>query len=1063
MSGAVFIDPETSRLVISNGKGFEDQIRQNNFIMQEDPEREKVVQAWSSYQKNSKGPRELPVRGISLEESLLLQPADGSIPAEMNGCLNAGDRTDGGLWAPLSAARAVQSPAWPIVNSIASICKGARVYHCNSEECVKHRAKLDLIVPKCEWRPFREWLIQIVSCQKGSKKATIPWLYLSAVVHSLYWLFATSKLQTKLAGTIIASYTTTENKMDSIDLFAVCELIYWGIIVQNDMGVDTAVFEKWGKSMVPHKVAAKPIVTAIRISTESEHVICPNRLWSLSYISERQEHDLPIIMDLVSQRPQLRHRGHTSCIVDLCTEAFIDATRIKQMHRCSNTSSCQETKLYFDPDLLKIPIENGLKTSWSLNEPFEVSEKPYVVVSHVWSDGTGVGLAPAGQVNSCLFNYLADIVRSLGFEAIWWDTISIPADPTLRRISINNMHQNYEKAACMLLHDNYLAEFEWADDGSPCLAVVLSPWFTRGWTALECIMAKKIQVIFKRPGTNEPLIKDLDEDVLAKDPSQCHPAHWIASKIIQRLRHGVRLDNVDDLVAILKPRHTSWPRDRMVIAGLLAGVEVDYQMSSADITKRIFRKIRTINFDSVLHGHNTITESGGWSWCPNDLYSLPASESSGMGGLDLPFSPICRIDSEGTLGVQALARKVTREDIWERRILPLSNQPTVAFRVKTALEDWKDCFLLGASPGPFMLVSIEQRNLDGGIKLFNKFVSCEYIAAVHVAAEPDVFELFNNEVTQFLNCLIGRETQSYLEDSSQKLSEEISLNGFNMDFLKRHLWFGDSDPDGELVAPLPVAKSLGEELSRSAPERSEGGTAIHALEAQFNADNGTFEVKIASQPCFVVSNLGIVTDSSSKLLQEKPNFSHVRVLPMWPPRSIPAKSRTATYSAPPIVSGVSTLFFRLEFEKKVLTYSAITPELRDATDETPYRGIWVGFYENGNSEFYLFQQQNKTEFTVVKLTSIQNDKPRGYVVLKITNLQPGGSDSPEVLGKLGRIEVEFGIGEPDKDGNPESWEKRQLDFISLDAIDFVPEADDASCLKYRRVPAEFFRKLQLTV
>lgn len=81
------------------------------------------------------------------------------------------------------------------------------------------------------------------------------------------------------------------------------------------------------------------------------------------------------------------------------------------------------------------------------------------------------------------------------------------------------------------MHDETLIEFEWKDDGTPCLALVLSAWFTRGWTALELYVSDKVVVLFKNPNSTggKPLLKDLDKDIIAQDIVYAHPAHWLAS------------------------------------------------------------------------------------------------------------------------------------------------------------------------------------------------------------------------------------------------------------------------------------------------------------------------------------------------------------------------------------------------------------------------------------------------------------------------------------------------------------------------------------------------------
>jgi hypothetical protein len=52
------------------------------------------------------------------------------------------------------------------------------------------------------------------------------------------------------------------------------------------------------------------------------------------------------------------------------------------------------------------------------------------------------------------------------------------------------MLTNYRNAKYTVVNDKYLLNFPWKDDGSPCLGLVSSAWFTSSWTALELAMAK---------------------------------------------------------------------------------------------------------------------------------------------------------------------------------------------------------------------------------------------------------------------------------------------------------------------------------------------------------------------------------------------------------------------------------------------------------------------------------------------------------------------------------------------------------------------------------------------
>jgi hypothetical protein len=138
---------------------------------------------------------------------------------------------------------------------------------------------------------------------------------------------------------------------------------------------------------------------------------------------------------------------------------------------------------------------------------------------------------------------------------------------------MKQLHSQYAKAKYTIVHDKSLVEFPWNNDGSPCLALVFSSWFTRGWTAVELALSKSIKVLFGPETNGRPLIKDLD-DILAKDPKTSSKGHWLASQLIRRLRQPI--SNVGDLLAILSQRVTSWKSYRVKLAGLLARVTAHY-------------------------------------------------------------------------------------------------------------------------------------------------------------------------------------------------------------------------------------------------------------------------------------------------------------------------------------------------------------------------------------------------------------------------------------------------------------------------------------------------------
>jgi hypothetical protein len=256
------------------------------------------------------------------------------------------------------------------------------------------------------------------------------------------------------------------------------------------------------------------------------------------------------------------------------------------------------------------------------------------------------------------------------------------------------MHANYPDAACIVVHDRYLLQFDWADDGSPCLALVLSPWFTRGWTAQELAVSKTIKVLFKGRNDNEPTIKDLDTDILAHDPRQASRAHWIALSLIRLLRKPIA--NVSNLLTILKPRSTSWPRDRMIIAGLITNLpDFDYVGDDLDekVTRAILTYVSKMRRSGLLHNRATVAYSGPFSWSPKALYDMP-NESAGDLEAGALGDMTLTVNDEGTITGEWYYRLLTQVDAREGVLKPCSEDQSVKSRIKAALQNWQNCLIL---------------------------------------------------------------------------------------------------------------------------------------------------------------------------------------------------------------------------------------------------------------------------------------------------------------------------------------------------------------------------------
>jgi hypothetical protein len=63
------------------------------------------------------------------------------------------------------------------------------------------------------------------------------------------------------------------------------------------------------------------------------------------------------------------------------------------------------------------------------------------------------------------------------------------------------MHDNYAAARTTLVPDMYLHEWEWVNGSMACFVVVMSPWYSRGWIALELAKSHKAKILLRQGTT----------------------------------------------------------------------------------------------------------------------------------------------------------------------------------------------------------------------------------------------------------------------------------------------------------------------------------------------------------------------------------------------------------------------------------------------------------------------------------------------------------------------------------------------------------------------------------
>ena len=440
--------------------------------------------------------------------------------------------------------------------------------------------------------------------------------------------------------------------------------------------------------------------------------LCRNRVWTVAGTG------LPELLPDFKKLPKSGSENtHESCTFDFCEYALRDFTAVQQRHECEELHECLEghdcgedhrcqeghecrglnqckrrrcmqLRGLFSRTILNDAAERSESTVWRLDGKAMVKpSQPYMAISHVWSDGTGAGAWRDGEVNECLYAFFREIANQFHCEGIWWDTVCIPREKAARNKAIQRIQSNYEEARMTLVHDCFLRNWEW-DPDTACFGILMSPWFSRGWTALELAKSRKVKVVFK--GSYGPVIKDLDEEILAKDLDQdiltkdnnTKSPRQNATVIIKHLRKGIT--TVDELLTSLGTRYTSWPKDQAIIAGLLTGVDVAPKPPRKDISQQeiyrdILTKIGRIAPEHLFHNSATMSKV---SWCPTSLFSLS------IAGSDTSLQITRNLDLKGTW------RCIPVDSPWEEKFIWTRTHPLVEHQVRVHLQGQDKCALL---------------------------------------------------------------------------------------------------------------------------------------------------------------------------------------------------------------------------------------------------------------------------------------------------------------------------------------------------------------------------------
>lgn len=222
-------------------------------------------------------------------------------------------------------------------------------------------------------------------------------------------------------------------------------------------------------------------------------------------------------------------KNHSACSDVLCVANQIDET-VYQTKHVDEACNCEPLSAegsgnYPVTAILKeggIPVISLAARSQiaSTTETIAVERahdsKPYVAISHVWSDGMGnphqnsLPICQLRRLQRMVDEMYEPEVRPVSF---WVDTICVPLHPETRKAAIRRMAKTYEGSDKVLVLDASLLNISLHSSPEELLTRIrCTPWTQRLWTLQEGMLAKDLYFQFLQGAIDpEPLYGRFDK------------------------------------------------------------------------------------------------------------------------------------------------------------------------------------------------------------------------------------------------------------------------------------------------------------------------------------------------------------------------------------------------------------------------------------------------------------------------------------------------------------------------------------------------------------------------
>ncbi|EXJ70999.1 uncharacterized protein A1O5_05992 [Cladophialophora psammophila CBS 110553] len=215
------------------------------------------------------------------------------------------------------------------------------------------------------------------------------------------------------------------------------------------------------------------------------------------------------------------------------------------------------------------------------------SGRPYVAISHVWSDG--LGNPDGNSLPQCQFEALTRYTAlaatgrtTMGSAVYFWiDSICVPLGPELRRKAIMQMREVYAQAEIVLVLDNTLLRKSLNVSAEELkLRIFSSTWFRRMWTLQEGVLASTLLFQFSDgvvPLTDLVSVNP-SYDIISATSSEKASA-LLSLKEMPRSSPAERIALFSSVIRLFCHRSTSQKTDEPICFATLLGLDLEQVMS----------------------------------------------------------------------------------------------------------------------------------------------------------------------------------------------------------------------------------------------------------------------------------------------------------------------------------------------------------------------------------------------------------------------------------------------------------------------------------------------------